>query len=86
MDDLFGSPPPPRPHKTQVGERLRALRRGEAIVYETAYKLCRDIPNRPVNWEANIRDELHRLWHKGYFIQSKGDAGAVYTRTDKVDP
>jgi hypothetical protein len=81
QDDLFGAPPPP-PHKTQVRERLLALQRGTEITYEGAYARCRDIRNRPVNWQANIRDELHRLWQGGYFTRSDPPR-TVYTRTDK---
>jgi hypothetical protein len=66
-----------------VRGRLLALPRGEAIIYQTAYKLTRDIPNKPVNWQANVRDELHRLWHRGYFTQAADGAGTVYVRTDK---
>ena len=79
--DLFG--PVPLPHKTAVRERLLALRCGETLIYHTTYKLCRDIPNKPVNWQANIRDELHRLCHRGYFTQAMGSGDAVYTRTNK---
>lgn len=82
QSDLFGSPPPP--HKTAVREVLLVLPCGQAIMYQDAYKLTRAIPNKPANWQANVRDELHRLWHGGYFTQSKGMFGAVYTRTDKA--
>jgi hypothetical protein len=80
--DLFG--PVPLPHKTAVRERLLAMPCGDAIVYyHAAYKLCRAIPNRPTNWQANIRDEIHRLRDRGYFTERKDSTGTIYIRTNK---
>jgi hypothetical protein len=80
-NDLFGSAP--QPHKTAVRERLLALPAGTELDYQQAYKLTRAIPNRPANWQANVRDELHRLCHKGHFTQRDTGIGMVYTRTDR---
>jgi hypothetical protein len=79
--DLFG--PVPLPHKTAVRERLLALRCGAELNYQRAYGLTRAIPNRPANWQANVRDELHRLWHRGYFTRREESTGMIYTRTNK---
>jgi hypothetical protein len=79
--DLFG--PVPQPHKTAVRGRLLALRYGAELNYQRAYGLTRAIPNKPVNWQANVRDELHRLWHRGYFTRREDSGGMIYTRTDK---
>ena len=78
--DLFGEAPP-GPHKTTVRERLMELPEGTKVTYEDAYRICRDIPNRPETWQASIRDELHRLWRGACFTQS--DDRSVYTRTSK---
>ena len=79
--DLFGEEPP-GPHKTEVRKRLMELPEGTKVTYEDAYRICRDIPNRPETWQASIRDELHRLWRGACFTQS--DDRSVYTRTSRV--
>ena len=80
--DLFGMGP--QTHKTAAREKLLEQPVGTSFLCEGAYRLCRGLPNPPMNWKENVRDELYRLRNDGYFADHKNkDGDAVYTRTDR---
>jgi hypothetical protein len=78
MSNLFGQDDQV-PHKARVRERFLAMPKGATTNYQKAYDLMRSIKPRPQHWQANIRDEMHRLRDRGAFRVLTD--GRTYVRT-----